>query len=100
MASIYDPLGLLNPIAVQMKTFSQRLCSEKYYWDDLITNDYLKEWNELVKSLNAIEFINVPTLYCYYNTNDSVVTIKLHTFDSEIEWGVGLVGVGGKIPKN
>ena len=100
MASIYDPLGLLNPIAGQMKTFFQRLCSEKYYWDDLITNDYLKEWNELVKSLNAIEFINVPTLYCYYNTNDSVVTIKLHTFDSEIERGVGIVGVGGKIPKN
>ena len=26
VASIYDLLGLLNPIAVQMKTFFQRLC--------------------------------------------------------------------------
>ena len=26
---------------------------------DLITNDYLEEWNELVKSLNAVEFISV-----------------------------------------
>ena len=26
IASIYDPLGLLNPIVVQMKTFFQRLC--------------------------------------------------------------------------
>ena len=39
IASIYDPLGLLNPIVVQMKTFFQRLCSAKYDWDDLITND-------------------------------------------------------------
>ena len=80
IASIYDPLGLLNPIVVQMKTFFQRLCSAKYGWDDLITNDYLEEWNELVKSLSAIEFISVPRLYCYYNSNDPIVTIELHGF--------------------
>ena len=39
ITSIYDPLGLLNPIVVQMKTFFQRLCSAKYDWDDLTTND-------------------------------------------------------------
>ena len=56
--SIYDPLGLLNSIAVQMKTFLQKLCSAKYDWDDLISNDYLEEWNELVKSISAIECIS------------------------------------------
>ena len=71
---------MLNPIVVQMKTFFQRLYSAKYGWDDLITNDYLEEWNELVKSLSAIEFISVATLYCYYNTNDPVVTIELPGF--------------------
>ena len=80
IASIYDPLGLLNPIVVQMKTFFQRLCSAKYGWDDLITNDYLEEWNELVKFLSAIEFIRVPRLYCCYHTNDLAVTIELHGF--------------------
>ena len=54
IASIYDPLALLNPIVVQMKTFFQKLCLAKYDRDQLITNDYLEEWNELVKSLNAI----------------------------------------------
>ena len=80
IASIYDPLGLLNPIVVQMKTFFQKLCSAKYDWDDLITNVYLEEWNELVKSLSAIQFNSVPRLYCYHNTNDPVVTIELHRF--------------------
>ena len=80
IASIYDPLGLLNPIVVQMKTFFQRLYSAKYGWDDLITNDYLEEWNELVKFLSAIEFIRVPRLYCCYHTNDPTVTIELHGF--------------------
>ena len=63
-----------------MKTFSQRLCSAEYDWNDLITNDCLEEWNESVKSLIAIKFISVPKLYCYYNTNDPVVTIELHGF--------------------
>ena len=62
IASIYDPLGLLNPIVVQMKTFFQKSCSAKYDWDDLITNDHLEEWHELVKSLSTIEFISVPRL--------------------------------------
>ena len=63
-----------------MKTFYQRLCSAKYGWDDLITNYYLEEWNELVKSLSPIEFISVPRLYSYCNTNDPIVTIELHGF--------------------
>ena len=29
-ASIYDPLWLLNPNVVQMKTIFQKLCSPKY----------------------------------------------------------------------
>ena len=63
-----------------MKTFSQKLCSAKYDWDDLTTNYYLKEWNELVKSLSATEFVSVPRLYCYHNTNDPIVTTELHGF--------------------
>ena len=80
IASIYDLLGLFNPTIAQMKTFFQKLCSAKYDWDDLITNDYLEEWNELVKYLSAIEFISVTRLYSYHNTNDPVVTIELHEF--------------------
>ena len=71
---------MLNPIVVQIKICFQKLRSTKYDWDDLITNDYLEEWNELVKSLSAIEFISVPRIYCYHNTNDPVVPIELHGF--------------------
>ena len=63
-----------------MKTFFQKLCSAKYDWDDLVTNDYLEEWNELVKSLSAIEFISVPRLYWLHNTNNPVVTTELNGF--------------------
>ena len=82
IASIYYPLGLLNPIVVQIKTFFQRLCSAKHDWDNLITNDYSEDSNELVKSLSVIEFISVPRLYnySYYNTNDLIVKIELHGF--------------------
>ena len=84
--SIYDPLGLLNSIAEQMKTFLQKLCSAKYDWDDLISNDYLEEWNELVKSLSAIECISVLRL-CYNRVtwlltcvNESIRVLCVFTF--------------------
>ena len=35
---------------------------------------------ELIKPLSTIEFISVPRLYCYYNTNGPVATIELHEF--------------------
>ena len=39
IASVYDPLGLLNPVVVQMKIFFQRLCPAKYDWDGMITRN-------------------------------------------------------------
>ena len=39
IASVYDPLGLLNPVAVQIKIFFPRLCPAKYDWDDMITRN-------------------------------------------------------------
>ena len=60
-----------------MKIFFQKLSSAKY---DLITNNYLEKWIELVKSLSPIEFISVPRLYSYRNTNDSVIMIESHGF--------------------
>ena len=80
IASIYDPLGLLNPIVMQIKTFFRKLFSAKNDRDELITNDCLEEWNEFVKSFSTIEFISVSRLYCYHNTNYPVFTIKLHGF--------------------
>ena len=80
MASIHDLFRLLNPIAVQIKICFQELCLAKYDWDDLMTNNYLEEWNDFVKSLSTIEVINVSRLYCYHNTNDPVVSIELHGF--------------------
>ena len=63
-----------------MKTFFQKLYLAKYDWDDMIANDYLEEWNELVKSLSAIEIISIRRLCCYHNANDPVVTMELHGF--------------------
>ena len=34
IASIYDPLGLINPVIVKFKVFFQKLCAIKLDWDD------------------------------------------------------------------
>ena len=44
VASIYDPLGLINPIVVKLKTFFQKVCLEKIDWDDYLNEELQKEW--------------------------------------------------------
>ena len=59
IASIYDSLRVVKPNCSTNENIFPKVMLAKYDWDDLITDDYLEEWNGLIKSLSAIEFISV-----------------------------------------
>ena len=44
IASIFDPLGLICPIEVEMKNLYQDVCMSKVGWDDKIPENHLKTW--------------------------------------------------------
>ena len=44
IASIYDPLGLLPPITVMFKMFSQLLCIHKLDWDKPLCHELNLQW--------------------------------------------------------
>jgi hypothetical protein len=47
-ASIFDPLGLLNPAVIAYKIFPQELWQDKLQWDKLLPTHLQQEWNQLL----------------------------------------------------
>eukprot|EP00731_Ephydatia_muelleri_P024188 Em0016g459a len=78
-AKFYDPLGIISPITVQLKMMAQNLWQLKIGWDEPLTGEALKQWNELVVSLEGVPLISIPRWYSA-NSDDSVATFSLQGF--------------------
>ena len=44
IAPVYDSLGLINPFVFRLKVLFQMVCKEKLGWNDILSEEYLKEW--------------------------------------------------------
>ena len=75
----YDPLGIISPITVQLKMRAQNLWQLKIGWDEPLTGDRLKQWNELVVSLEGVPLISILRWYSA-NSDDRVATYSLQGF--------------------
>ena len=79
-ASIFDPLGLISPITVEMKILFQDISVAKFKWDDELSVEFKKRWKQILINLEEVDKILVPRKYCFYNINDPVVLVQSHTF--------------------
>ena len=89
LASIFDPLGLINPIIVKLKIFYQNLCNfSKMDWDQQIPDELLPVWQEIIKDFQKVSFISIPR--CYFTHND-ISSIQLHGFSDASKKAKGCV---------
>ena len=44
VAPVYDSLGLINPFVFRLKVLFQMVCKEKLGWNDILSEECLKEW--------------------------------------------------------
>ena len=58
--SIFDPLGLLEPIVNRAKLFLQELWSLKLHWDDNLSIEQASVWNDIVAELQLANNLRVP----------------------------------------
>jgi hypothetical protein len=86
IASIYDPLGLVNPVVVFPKILLQKLWLLKLGWDDKLPFDLLAEWLNIFRQLPDIAEISIPR--CVLSSN-VVTDIELHGFSdaSSVAYG-------------
>lgn len=86
VAQIYDPLGLLGPIVIQIKILIQRLWQlAKCNWDEEVTRDIKEMWTQWKTQIFNIEQLVIPRRII----GDNPVEIELHGFCDASETAYG-----------
>ena len=92
-AKIFDPIGLISPVTVNLKMWFQELCSNKVEWDEALQKKWLKRWTSLVGEVSALSEISVPR--CYFQNNSEgtgeLLSYDIHGFSDASEKAVAAV---------
>ena len=98
IAKVFDPLGLISPVVIEMKVLFQELCKCKIGWDDELPEHLQRRWNAWCDELQKVGFIRIPR--CYLHKLDmNVLTHQLHGFcDSSQSGYAAVVYLRGSVP--
>ena len=75
IASIYDPLGLLNPFIVKLKILFQKVCVAKVLWDVVIPRELLKEWDIICSDIDVDLSVSR-----WYGSVADALRVEIHGF--------------------
>ena len=74
---IFDTLGLISPIVLQLKLLFKKLCLSKYDSDSILSAEYIRNWYKFINELNSLKSISVDrSVLC----NCKVKQVELHGF--------------------
>ena len=59
IASIYVPLGLINPFIFRLKVLFQMVCRQKLGWNDILNEECLKEWRLISNDVKQAQDIEI-----------------------------------------
>ena len=76
LASVFDPLGLVNPVVVKGKILFQQSCKLKLDWDSKLPDDLITNWNKWIEDVNDLSLYSIPRCTKHCPTR----SIELHTF--------------------
>lgn len=80
VASVYDPIGFIQPLVIKLKLLFQEVCSKKIGWDDYIGNDLNQKWNVIIREVAAFNEVKFPRCYFFEQINDPIDSCYLHGF--------------------
>ena len=59
IASIYVPLGLINPFIFRLKVLFQMVCRQKLGWNDILNEECLREWRLISNDVKQAQDIEI-----------------------------------------
>ena len=77
LASMYDPLGLINSLIFKLKVLFHDMCIEKHNWDDQLSEKFILRFTQIVDDFNSIDRIIFNRKYCFTSIDDPIVNIQL-----------------------
>ena len=99
LGSLYDPIGIVNPIALQGRLLQRRLITppdsedphdlKKYGWDDELPTEYRPEWDQWRMSLKALDKFTIPR--CFVKPGMELSKQEVHVFCDASDVGLGFV---------
>ena len=89
-ARVYDPLGWISPILIEMKLLFQKLCQSKEDWDEKLSPDMRERYDKWMLELRKVGGIRIPR--CYFRENDHTpVSIEINGFSDASSYAYAAV---------
>ena len=85
IASVYDPIGYIQPIVIKLKLLFQKICSMKIGWDDYIGDGLNAKWFKMISDLDNFSEMIISRCYFISDIKDPVTYLYLHGFSDSSE---------------
>ena len=59
LAMFFDPIGILQPLVMYLRILCQKVCKEKFDWDEVISEELKEEWEIMLNSFKLIGKLKV-----------------------------------------
>ena len=87
IASLFDPLGLMNPIVIAGKILFQDVTRSKVGWDEKVPPEIQRKWSSWISDLNMLSGFQIPRCLKEAAFDDGVY--ELHHFSDASERALG-----------
>ena len=78
--SVFDSLGLLNPVIVKLKISFLDVCCEKFALDDILPESYLTGFYDIVYDLCKVQKVLFERVHCIETIEDPIASVQVHSF--------------------
>ena len=75
-ASLFDPIGIISPIAIRLRCILQKVVKQGHNWDQLLSKEHYDEIQQWMEDFQNMSLIQIPR--CLVPNVDG--THELHTF--------------------
>ncbi|XP_061712809.1 uncharacterized protein LOC133521756 [Cydia pomonella] len=79
LARLYDPCGFVSPLMLPGKLLFQEICTRKLKWDEILPEDLLTSWRNIIENLKVVKNVELPR-HVASGSKSECTKYELHCF--------------------